>query len=151
MSKEIIDKKKTNKCTICWSFRKNNSKEPLTVKDFDDNPWEIVGTYIFQYKNRQYLLVIDYFSKYVDIEILENMSSETKINKLKLIFSRYGIPIVLFSDNGPQFAYSNFKNFSMEWDFEHKTSSPRYPQSNFMAERNIQTVKKEVAEKNIYI
>ncbi|XP_008189883.1 uncharacterized protein LOC103311865 [Acyrthosiphon pisum] len=68
----------------------------------------------------------------------------------------YGIPLVLFSDNGPQFSNSNFKNFSKEWDFEHKTSSPRYPQSNGMAERNIQTVKnifkKVVADKkDIYL
>jgi len=61
----------------------------------------------------------------VDIEILEDMSSETTINKLKLIFSRYGIPLVLFSNNGPQFSNSNFTNFSKEWDFEHKTSNPR--------------------------
>ncbi|CAI6377494.1 unnamed protein product [Macrosiphum euphorbiae] len=154
MTKEITDK--INKCSICQSFRKNNSKEPMTVRDFGDNPWEIVGTDIFQYQNRQYLLIIDYFSKYVDIEILEDMSSETTINKLKLIFSRYGIPLVLFSDNGPQFSNSNFKNFSKEWDFEHKTSSPRYPQSNGMAERNIQTVKnifkKVVADKkDIYL
>lgn len=38
MNKETTDK--ISRCTICLSFRKNNCKKPLTVRDFGDNPWE---------------------------------------------------------------------------------------------------------------
>lgn len=43
-------------------------------------------------------------------------------------------------DNGPQFSNSNLKKLSDEWNFKHKTSSPRYLQSNSMVGRTIQTV-----------
>lgn len=53
----------------------------------------------------------DYFSKFMDIELLENLTSETTTNKLKLMFSRYGIPLVFYSDFGLQFLCAAFKQF----------------------------------------
>ena len=57
------------------------------------------------------------------------------------MFARHGIPMAVLSDNGPQFACASFRDFAKEWDFIHRTSSPRSPQSNGEAERFVQTVK----------
>jgi len=48
---------------------------------------------------------------------------------------------VLITDNGSQFASSAFTAFVSEWQFEHCTSSPRYPQSNGRAENAVKTCK----------
>ena len=61
---------------------------------------------------------------------------------LKRHFARYGIPEVLRTDNGPQFASNAFRNFSREWSFSHVTSSPRYPQSNGKVENSVKTAKR---------
>ena len=46
------------------------------------------------------------------------------------------------SDNGPEFASHDYNHFCRSWDIKHTTSSPRYPESNGVVERTIQTVKR---------
>ncbi|XP_069109439.1 uncharacterized protein [Argopecten irradians] len=67
--------------------------------------------------------------------------SSATVAALKSIFARHGIPEIVFSDNGPQFSSRTFADFATEWGFEHRTSSPKYPQSNGQAERCVQTIK----------
>lgn len=128
-------------CQPCLTHRKENCKQPLIPHEIPTRAWEKIGADIFHFNNNSYLLIIDYFSKFVEVEKLNNLTSQTVIDKLKKIFSRQGIPEEIFSDNGPEFASMLFREFSREWRFVHTTSSPRYPQSNGQVERAIQTVK----------
>ena len=57
------------------------------------------------------------------------------------MFSRHGIPALLVSDNRPQFISGEMQEFVKQYSFTHTTSSPRYHQSNGMAERTVRTVK----------
>ena len=89
-----------------------------------------------------YLLVIDYRSRYVEVSaLLSSQTSREIIRGLKSIFARHGVPEVVRSDNGPQFDSAEFAKFAKEWQFEHVTSSPRYAQSNGEVERSVQTIK----------
>ena len=63
------------------------------------------------------------------------------IHHTKSIFALHGITEVVISDNGPQYKSKEYDNFAKTWGFQHKTSSPTYPQSNGLAERTVQTVK----------
>lgn len=129
------------KCDICTRERSHH-KEPLIPSDFPERPWEVLGTDLFEWNNHQYLLVVDYFSRYVEVAKLSATTSAAIINHLKSIFSRHGIPSTLRSDNGPQYSSDLFSQFAKEWTFEHITSSPRFPQSNGEAERAVRTVKR---------
>ena len=93
------------------------------------------------FENRNYLITVDYFSNFWEIDYLENTLSTTVIHKLRAQFARYGIPDTCFSDNGPQFNSIEFRKFAKEWDFRHETSSPLYPQSNGKVEHAVQTAK----------
>ena len=64
------------------------------------------------------------------------------ISALRSIFSRHGVPEVMVSDNGPQYSSQEMKEFTSTYGFTHITSSPHYPQSNGLAERSVQTVKR---------
>ena len=105
-------------------------------------PWQVLATDIFELQGKQYLLLVDYYSKFVETVQLSNLQSNTIITHLKSIFARFGIPDVLISDNAGSYASEEFKLFSQIWQFKHVTSSPLYPSSNGLAERNVQTIKK---------
>ena len=61
---------------------------------------------------------------------------------LAFLFAGHGIPDVVVSDNGTQFASTEFASFVKKWNFEHVTSSPHYAQSNGKAENAVKTVKR---------
>ena len=92
---------------------------------------------MFSLNGRIYLLVVDYFSRFIEISILlaSQKASET-IRALKSIFARYGIPDILRSDNGPQFL-SEFDELSNDYSFTHVTSSQKLPQTNGEAEQAV--------------
>ena len=83
----------------------------------------------------------DYYSNFIEVENINKVTSQSVIKALKFMFSRYGTPDVLVTDNGPQFASAEFTMFAKMWGFHHITSSPHYPQSNGKAEYAVKTVK----------
>ena len=113
----------------------------LVPSTFPSLPWEIIATDLFQWKGHTYLLIVDYFSRYIEISKLTGETSAEVIRHMKSIFARHGIPQKVMSDNGPQFASSLFKGFAIDYGFTHHTSSPRYPQANGEAERAVKTIK----------
>ena len=95
---------------------------------FPERPWQTIGTDLFELDNLNYLIVVDYFSCYIEVAAMQKTTkSHEVIRALKAIFARDGIPEELRSDNGPQYASAEFTNFTKEWGFRHTTSSPRFP------------------------
>ena len=128
-------------CKVCLEMKPRNQKETLTHHAPVDQPWEKVGVDLFSIENRDYLVTVDYYSGYWEIDYLPITSSKAVISKLKGHFARYGVPSVIMSDNGPQFSAAEFKSFVGEWGIEHKTSSPGYPRSNGKAEAAVKAAK----------
>uniref|UniRef100_A0A8C5G7Q6 Integrase catalytic domain-containing protein n=1 Tax=Gouania willdenowi TaxID=441366 RepID=A0A8C5G7Q6_GOUWI len=109
--------------------------------DLPERPWQKLGADLFTLKDKSYLLLIDYFSRFVEIAQLSPTRSVNVIVHLKSMFACHWIPETLITDNGPQFSCQEMEQFAKEYCFEHVTSSPRYPQSNGEAERAVRTVK----------
>ena len=72
---------------------------------------------------------------------MPDMSLDTLILALKTIFSESSVPNILITDNGRQYCSEEFKQFSLDWSFVHKTSSPYYPKGNSYAEQAVGVVK----------
>lgn len=83
---------------------------------------------------------MDHFSDFWEIELLPDLSAETVIKRCKAQFARHGQPDRVITDNGPQFG-ALFKRFASSWEFQHVTSSPRYPKSNGKAESAVKIAK----------
>lgn len=86
---------------------------------------------------------MDYYSRFPEVISLSSATFTAVINAVKSCLVRHGIPDVVRTDNGPQFASAEFTSFANR----HKTSNPRYPQSNGEAERIVRTVN-DLLEKN---
>ncbi len=109
LSKEL--QKLIENCDICAGER-INPREPMLPTDLPTRPWSTVGADLFQRDNKQYLVLVDYFSRYFEIVKLTLTTSEAVIEHCKLIFPHHGIPEVVHSDNGPQFASECFCKFA---------------------------------------
>jgi len=106
-----------------------------------DMPWQKIGTDLFEFKGNQYLLIVDYHSRFIEIALLNGTSAENVIRHTKSIFARHGIPEVVISDNGPQFSSDAYARFADDYQFKHITSSPYYPRNNGEAERAVGIIK----------
>lgn len=122
-------KKYIAKSDICRSMDNKQQKETLISQEVPSRPWAKVGTDLFVFDNKDYLITVDYFSYFWEIDYLAHTKSTTVIKKLKSHCARQGIPDSVISDNGPQYASQEFQKFSKQWGFQHVTSSPGYPQS----------------------
>ena len=131
-----------SKCSICQERRNSNQKEPLKPHDVTDYPFQKVGTDLFQWENSEYIVVVDYFSRYFEVQKLANMKSVTVINQMKSIFARHGIPEIVMSDNQTCYSSREFVTFSQEWDFRHVTNTPKNSASNGLSEKTVQTLKR---------
>ena len=127
-------------CSECRKFT-NQRSEPLIPTALPDLPWQRVGTDLFELKGHSYLLIVDYYSRFIEVARLNRTTADEIISHTKGVFARHGIPEVVVSDKGPQFSSEAYAAFSRQFQFEHVTSSPHYPQSNGEAERAVQTVK----------
>ena len=127
-------------CPECTKSQKQRA-QPLIVSPFPDLPWQKVATDLFEWKRENYLLIVDYYSRYIEIALLKGTSAEEVIKHTKSIFARHGIPELVISDNGPQYSSEAYTQFASEYQFKHVTSSPYHPQGNGEAERAVGTVK----------
>ena len=127
----------------CSECAKNNPPrpEPLLSTPLPILPWQRVGTDLLEWKGANYILLVDYFSRWIEISKLQNTTSSCMIGQMQSIFARYGIPETIISDNEPQYNSELFSEFARDYGFKHVTSSPHYAQANGEAERAVKTVK----------
>jgi transposase InsO family protein len=105
-------KELVSKCSVCNMYQPKQCKEPLLSRDSPALPWSKVGVDLFIYENRNYVITVDYFSNFFEVDYLTSNTTTAVVKKLKEQFSRHGIPETVFTDNGPQFVCKEFREFS---------------------------------------
>ena len=125
-------------CPTCCKYRQNQA-EPMIASPLPGRPWRKVSTDLFHHNGKDYIIAVDYYSRFFEVASLKNTTSENVMDHLKSFFCRHGIPEIVMSDNGPQWAAATFSKFADEWEFTHLTSSPYYPQINGEVERAVKS------------
>ena len=129
-------------CDVCLTHRDSQVQEPLLQHEVPPRPWAKIAADICFHSGRALLVVVDYFSNFIEVDSLSSETSKSVIRSLMATFSRFGVPDTLVTDNGPCFASTEFAKFVDQWNFQHVTSSPHYLQSNGKAENAVRTVER---------
>ena len=139
MNAEVKDY--VSKCSVCNAMRPEQCKEPLIPHEVPSRAWSKVGTDLFEYESKHYIVMTDYYSNWFEVESLKNTTTREVIREIKKQIARHGVFDELISDNGPQFTSEEFQEFAKKFRFLHPTSSPHYPQSNGKAENAVKLCK----------
>jgi len=88
-------------------------------------PWEKIHIdYAGPFMNNLFLLVVDEYSMWLEVFILNSSSALNTIKKLKPLFSKFGRPRVLVSDTINPFMEKKFQSFLKSFGIEHCTCVP---------------------------
>ncbi|QQP52230.1 Uncharacterized protein FKW44_004319, partial [Caligus rogercresseyi] len=121
--------------------------EPLVQEKVPPRLFEMATSDLFYYGGNQYLVYADRTSGFSLIAKYNGDPSASEVIKdLRHFFSLMGVPNILRSDNGPQYASEEMKEFLKKWGTTHRPSSLHNPQSNGHAEATVKTVKQLLAK-----
>ena len=138
-------------CEYCLSVRPTQRKEPLMPTPLPQGPWQRIGVDLCQFKGIDYLVMVDYYSRWIEVLRLYGTTTKSVNNRMKDVFARFGAPKEVVSDNGPQFISEEFRELGARYKFNHVTSSPYMPSSNGEAERAVQTAKRILGQSDPWL
>lgn len=137
----------TSSCITCLSNHKNPQKGKLKQWPAPQSVWyRLHADFLGPFYNKMYLVVIDSYSKWPEVYEMSNIGAKQTIEKFKCIFSRFGFPALLVTDNGPTFTSSEFENYCKAINVKHTFSPPYHPATNGAAERFVETFKSHVTK-----
>jgi len=91
------------------------------------------------------LIVIDAYSKCMEAFIFPKApTSATPIEEFQEIFTNYGLPYTLVTNNASYFTSIEFQEFLASWGITHGTSPPNNPATNSIVEKTVQTLKSKI-------
>ena len=133
---------KVARCEACKKQLPNLPKAQANPWIWPQAPWKRIHVdFAGPFMKEMFLIVVDAHSKWLDVVRMSSTTAESTINALRYIFSSYGIPKELVSDNGPQFVSEEFEKFMKGNGITHIRSAPYHPSSNGEAERAVRTFK----------
>ncbi|KRY35447.1 Uncharacterized protein T01_5966 [Trichinella spiralis] len=129
-------------CELCQQSRASPPHAPVHKWESPRIPWsrihvELAGPIY----GKNFLIVVDAFSKWLEVRVLKNTTSESVISCLRQIFSIHGLPDIIVSDNGTQFTSHIFQEYLNKGGIKHITSASFHPSSNGQAERMVRITK----------
>ena len=131
-----IIEKHVGRCKPCQASVNTPVQEPVKNTELPDHPWQKVDIdFLGPLPSGDYILVvIDEYTRFPEVFITKSTSLKPTIANLDKLFSSYGIPEEVKSDNGPPFKSRGFKQFSRRLGFKHRRITPRHPKANGLVE-----------------
>ena len=128
-------------CHVCAALGKSPPRAPLYPWKWPAKPWERIHIDFFEKGKLNFLIVVDAYSKWLEVIPMSSKTSLKTIEVLRTLFARFRLPEEVVSDNGPQLASEEFSQFLKQNGVRFTPVPPYRPASNGAAERSVQSVK----------
>lgn len=100
-----------------------------------------LGPFVRSKKGNMYILVIiDAFTKYINIRAVRDTKTMTAIRIFKEHFCYFGVPSRLITDRGSCFTSAKFKEFTNKMNIKHIQNAVATPRANGQVERFNRTI-----------
>ena len=148
-----IDYDRVDTCHKCYSCAQHQNNPPKQVNHprmLPERPWSRVHIdHAINFMGRNWLLLMDAFSKYPCIHPTASLSTKSTIDILKMEFAHFGYPHNVVSDYAATFKSDEFQNWCRERGIIHLTGAPYHPATNGAVERLVQTFKKALKKSEL--
>ena len=139
--------KNVKSCNTCQLHGNSPPKAPLFPWEWPEEPWKLVHLdFAGPFQGKMFLIVTDAHSKWLEVKILSKITAQDTILELRDVFSYFGLPDHIVTDNGPTFTSSEFRAFMSGNGIKHITVSPYHPSSNGLAERCVQSFQRAMVK-----
>lgn len=137
-----------NACATCLAKHKKPPHTPLTTWPWPDRAWHRIHCDLLgPFYGDMYLVVIDAHTKWPEvINFKKNTKAYRPVQEFKSLFARYGLPVHVVTDGGPQFRSDEFLSFLKYNGVAHSFSPPYHPATNSAAENFVSTFKFKVSK-----
>ena len=144
MTKNAEDK--LNACFPCALVAKPDFPTPLKMRKLPDRPWKDLATDFTDATDfgKKLLVVVDYYTRYVEIKIQSSECAAETIESFQQIFPLFGYPETITCDNGPPFSSKEFKTYCDSYAIRIFHTIPEWPQANGLVERQNRGIKKNL-------
>ncbi|XP_062698374.1 uncharacterized protein K02A2.6-like [Aedes albopictus] len=144
MDREIS--KYVTACEGCRLVGLPNRPEPMQRRELPTKPWvDVALDFMGPLPTGENLMVIvDYFSRYKEVEILKQITAEETTTRLHKIFTRLGFPATITLDNARQFVSAKFETYCKDHGIRQNYSTPYWPQENGLVERQNRSLLKRL-------
>ncbi len=129
-------------CSSCQQCQAAPPAAPMQPWTWPTRPWSRLHIdFAGPIAGKMFLVVIDAHSKWIEVFPMTTATSLTTIQQLRRLFSQFGLPETIVSDNGTQFSSAEFQEFCRLNGIHHIRVSPYHPSSNGLAERAVKIFK----------
>ena len=135
-----LEEAKVRSCSTCQLHRNDPPQTVLHPWEWPNKPWTRLHVdYAGPFLTKMFLIVIDAYSKWIEVYITASATSAVTIDKLRQTFATFCLPETIVTDNGTNFTSSEFEEFLKSNGIRHVKTAAYHPASNGLAERAVQS------------
>ncbi|XP_038106252.1 uncharacterized protein K02A2.6-like [Culex quinquefasciatus] len=133
-------------CEGCRLVQVPDAPEPMSRRSLPEKAWvDVALDFLGPMPGGEYVLVvIDYYSRYTELAVMNKITARETINQLKRMFRVWGPPRTITLDNAKQFVSTELHEYCQLNGIHLNHTTPYWPQANGEVERQNRSLLKRM-------